>query len=88
MIQVTLPQEQEEQLYRLFVNLAMEAFKEVGAVSNKRYYTQNEVMKMFKCNLKLINNWKVQGLRHFRKGNSIMYDIEDIHAFIEQRLKQ
>ncbi|MBF6625737.1 hypothetical protein IU402_04025 [Aerococcaceae bacterium zg-BR9] len=88
LLQVVLPQEQQDQLYQLFVNLALKAVEEVSTANTKRYLTQNELMKLFRCNLEVVNRWKAQGLRYFNKGNSIMYDLEDVHQFIDEKLKR
>lgn len=85
---VKLPEETEKQIYQLFVSLGMQALEEVQKASYKRYLTQTELMRMMRCNLEVIKEWQAQGLPYFRKGNSIMYDLEDVHQFINDKLKQ
>lgn len=79
---VILPPELEQQIYQRFVTLAHEAVNEVAG-NHKRYYTQAELMKLFRCSIDVIKDWVNGGLRYFNKGNSIMFDWEDVVMHIE-----
>lgn len=87
-LQVVLPEHTQEQIYQLFVSLAREATKEVIETSTKKYVTQNELRKLFKCSTQVIKEWIDLGLPYFKKGNSIMFILDEVDQFIKSNLMQ
>lgn len=85
-LEVTLPQAQQEQLYELFVQLALNAVNEVDKVKTKPYLNQKELMALFHCGSDVIKGWINQGLPYFEKGNSKMFRMVDVDAFIQEKL--
>lgn len=81
---VYLPPEIEKAVYADYLSLARSAVEEArnGVVKNERYMNQKQLAQYFKCSPRQINEWRVQGLRSFEKGKEIMFDMEDVHEFI------
>lgn len=81
---VYLPKEMEQAIYADYLSLARSAVEEArnGVVKNERYMNQKQLAQYFKCSPRQINEWRVQGLRSFEKGKEIMFDMEDVHEFI------
>lgn len=85
---VFLPEETQAEIYQLFVTLATEAVKEVTKAQYKPYVNQSELCQLLKCNTTLIKEWRDQGLPYFKKGNSIMFVMEEVDQFIRANLLQ
>lgn len=42
-------------------------------------------MSILLAPLELIEQWQREGLRSFLKGKEIMFDINDVHEFLEKK---
>lgn len=82
---VYLPKELEQQLYAVYAELAEKAVADVTRriTVNDRYLNQGQLCKYFSCSLKVVREWQTQGLKSFRKGREVMFDLKDVHAFLE-----
>lgn len=70
------------QLARKAVEKAKE---EVKATSNTRYLNKKGLCEYFTCAPRVIEQWQREGLRSFLKGKEIMFDINDVHEFLEKK---
>lgn len=88
-LQVVIPQEQEEQIYMIYLGLASKAVEQAtkNVTVNNRYLNKSQLCKYFKCAPKVIDAWIADGLPVFTKGRDIMIDMNDVHEYI-QKIKQ
>ncbi|WP_028125167.1 hypothetical protein [Eremococcus coleocola] len=81
---VSLPPDQEQQIYSIFLDLAKKAVEEATkkALTNSRYFNQKQLCEYFTCGPAQIREWQALGLKSFHKGKEIMFDINDVHEFL------
>lgn len=87
---IYLPPQTEETLYSLFLNVGRKAVKQaINEIYNpsERYITQQEFIKKFHVGQKQIDEWRKQGLKRVRVGQSYRYDIEDIYYYMDLNKK-
>lgn len=88
-IPVYLPENVQQELYNTLLQLARKAVEkakeEVKATSNTRYLNKKGLCEYFTCAPKVIEQWQREGLRSFLKGKEIMFDINDVHEFLEKK---
>ena len=88
-IPVYLPESVQQELYNTVLQLARKAVEkakeEVKATSNTRYLNKKGLCEYFTCAPRVIEQWQREGLRSFLKGKEIMFDINDVHEFLEKK---
>ena len=88
-IPVYLPENVQQELYNTLLQLARKAVEkakeEVKATSNTRYLNKKGLCEYFTCAPRVIEQWQREGLRSFLKGKEIMFDIKDVHEFLEKK---
>jgi hypothetical protein len=88
-IPVYLPENVQQQIYQEMLELAHKAVEkaqeEVKATSNTRYLNKKALCEYFTCAPRVIEQWQKEGLRSFLKGKEIMFDINDVHEFLEKK---
>ena len=88
-IPVYLPASVQQELYNTMLQLARKAVEkakeEVKATSNTRYLNKKGLCEYFACAPRVIEQWQKEGLRSFYKGKQIMFDINDVHEFLEKK---
>lgn len=88
-IPVYLPDNVQQELYNTVLQLARKAVEkakeEVKVTSNTRYLNKKGLCEYFTCAPKVIEQWQREGLRSFLKGKEIMFDINDVHEFLEKK---
>ena len=88
-IPVYLPENVQQQIYREMLELTHKAVEkaqeEVKATSNTRYLNKKALCEYFTCAPRIIEQWQKEGLRSFLKGKEIMFDINDVHEFLEKK---
>lgn len=88
-IPVYLPENVQQQIYREMLELAHKAVEkakeEVKSTSNTRYLNKKALCEYFTCAPRVIEQWQKEGLRSFLKGKEIMFDINDVHEFLEKK---
>ena len=82
---VYLPPEMERAVYADFLALTRQAVEEAtkGMLKNDRYLNQKQLAEYFRCGVNVIAEWRVMGLKSFVKGKEIMFDMEDVAAFLD-----
>lgn len=88
-IPVYLPENVQQKIYQEMLELAHKAVEkaqeEVKATSNTRYLNKKALCEYFTCAPRVIEQWQKEGLRSFLKGKEIMFDINDVHEFLENK---
>ena len=88
-IPVYLPENVQQKIYQEMLELAHKAVEkaqeEVKATSNTRYLNKKALCEYFTCAPRVIEQWQREGLRSFLKGKEIMFDIKDVHEFLEKK---
>ena len=88
-IPVYLPENVQQELYNTLLQLARKAVEkakeEVKVTSNTRYLNKKGLCEYFTCAPRVIEQWQREGLRSFLKGKEIMFDINDVHEFLEKK---
>ena len=88
-IPVYLPENVQQQIYQELLELAHKAVKkakeEVKATSNTRYLNKKGLCEYFACAPRVIEQWQKEGLKSFLKGKEIMFDLKDVHEFLEKK---
>lgn len=88
-IPVYLPENVQQKIYQEMLELAHKAVEkaqeEVKATSNTRYFNKKALCEYFTCAPRVIEQWQREGLRSFLKGKEIMFDINDVHEFLEKK---
>jgi hypothetical protein len=88
-IPVYLPENVQQKIYQEMLELAHKAVEkaqeEVKATSNTRYLNKKALCEYFTCAPRVIEQWQREGLRSFLKGKEIMFDINDVHEFLEKK---
>ena len=88
-IPVYLPENVQQKIYQEMLELAHKAVEkakeEVKATSNNRYLNKKALCEYFTWAPRIIEQWQREGLRNFLKGKEIMFDINDVHEFLEKK---
>ena len=88
-IPVYLPESVQQELYNTVLQLARKAVdtakQEIKVNVNTRYLNKKGLCEYFTCAPKVIEQWQREGLRSFLKGKEIMFDINDVHEFLEKK---
>ena len=82
---VYLPPEMEKAVYDDFRALAQHAIVEAtrNVTVNNRYLNQKNLCLYMGVGINTIREWESQGLRYFMKGKEKVFDLKDVHAFID-----
>ena len=81
----SVQQEIFEELLKLTLQAVEKAKKEVKATTNTRYLNKKGLCEYFTCAPRVIEQWQKEGLKSFLKGKEIMFDINDVHEFLENK---
>lgn len=88
-IPVYLPESVQQEIYEELLKLTLQAVekakKEMKATTNTRYLNKKGLCEYFACAPRVIEQWQKEGLRSFYKGKQIMFDINDVHEFLEKK---
>lgn len=88
-IPVYLPENVQQKIYQEMLEIAYKAVEkakeEIKATSNTRYLNKKGLCEYFTCAPKVIEQRQREGLRSFLKGKEIMFDINDVHEFLEKK---
>ena len=88
-IPVYLPDEVQKVIYSNMLQLARKAIEtakeEMKVNVNTRYLNKKGVCDYFTCAPKVIEDWQREGLKSFQKGKEIMFDIYDVHKFLDKK---
>lgn len=88
-IPVYLPESVQQEIFEELLKLTLQAVekakKEMQATTNTRYLNKKGLCEYFTCAPKVIEQWQREGLRSFLKGKEIMFDINDVHEFLEKK---
>lgn len=88
-IPVYLPESVQQEIYEELLKLTLQAVekakKEMRATTNTRYLNKKGLCEYFACAPRVIEQWQREGLRSFLKGKEIMFDMQDVHEFLEKK---
>ena len=88
-IPVYLPESVQQEIFEELLKLTLQAVekakKEMQATTNTRYLNKKGLCEYFTCAPRVIEQWQREGLRSFLKGKEIMFDINDVHEFLEKK---
>ena len=88
-IPVYLPESVQKEIYEELLKLTLQAVekakKEVKVTTNTRYLNKKGLCEYFACAPRVIEQWQREGLKSFLKGKEIMFDINDVHEFLEKK---
>lgn len=88
-IPVYLPDEVQKVIYSNMLQLARKAIEtakeEMKVNVNTRYLNKKGLCDYFTCAPKVIEDWQREGLKSFQKGKEIMFDIYDVHKFLDKK---
>ena len=88
-IPVYLPESVQQEIYEELLKLTLQAVekakKEMQANTNTRYLNKKGLCEYFACAPRVIEQWQKEGLRSFLKGKEIMFDLKDVHEFLEKK---
>ena len=88
-IPVYLPESVQQEIFEELLKLTLQAVekakKEKQANTNTRYLNKKGLCEYFTCAPRVIEQWQKEGLRSFYKGKQIMFDINDVHEFLEKK---
>lgn len=84
---VYLPPDIEKAVYADFLTLARHAVEETtrNITINDRYLNQKQLCEYFNCGVEVIREWRSKGLKSFSKGKEIMFDMQDVAAFLDSQ---
>lgn len=86
---VFLPENVQKKIFEEILELAYKAVEkakeEVKATTNTRYLNKKGLCEYFTCAPRIIEQWQREGLKSFQKGNQIMFDLKDVHEFLEKK---
>ena len=81
-IPVYLPKDVQQEIYNEILALTFSAIEkaknEMKATTNTRYLNKKGLCEYFTCAPR-------EGLKSFLKGNQIMFDLKDVHEFLEKK---
>ena len=88
-IPVYLPESVKQEIYEELLKLTLQAVekakKEMKATTNTRYLNKKGLCEYFACAPRVIEQWQREGLKSFLKGKEIMFDMQDVHDFLEKK---
>lgn len=88
-IPVYLPESVQQEIYEELLKLTLQAVekakKEMKATTNTRYLNKKGLCEYFACAPRVIEQWQREGLKSFLKGKEIMFDMQDVHEFLEKK---
>ena len=88
-IPVYLPESVQQEIFEELLKLTLQAVEkvkeEMQANTNTRYLNKKGLCEYFTCAPRIIEQWQREGLRSFQKGNQIMFDLKDVHEFLEKK---
>lgn len=88
-IPVYLPESVQKEIYEELLKLTLQAVekakKEMKATTNTRYLNKKGLCEYFACAPRVIEQWQREGLKSFLKGKEIMFDMQDVHDFLEKK---
>ena len=88
-IPVYLPESVQQEIYEELLKLTLQAVekakKEMRATTNTRYLNKKGLCEYFTCAPRVIEQWQREGLKSFLKGKEIMFDMQDVHDFLEKK---
>ena len=88
-IPVYLPESVQQEIYEELLKLTLQAVekakKEMKATTNTRYLNKKGLCEYFACAPRVIEQWQIEGLKSFLKGKEIMFDMQDVHEFLEKK---
>lgn len=88
-IPVYLPESVQQEIFEELLKLTLQAVekakKEVKATTNTRYLNKKGLCEYFTCAPRVIEQWQKEGLKSFLKGKEIMFDMQDVHDFLEKK---
>ena len=88
-IPVYLPESVQQEIFEELLKLTSQAVekakKEVKATTNTRYLNKKGLCEYFTCAPRVIEQWQREGLKSFLKGKEIMFDMQDVHEFLEKK---
>ena len=88
-IPVYLPDNVQREIYNILLQLARKAVdtakQEIKVNVNTRYMNKKGLCEYFNCAPKVIEDWQKEGLNSFQKGKEIMFDIYDVHKFLDKK---
>ena len=88
-IPVYLPESVQQEIYEELLKLTLQAVekakKEMKATTNTRYLNKKGLCEYFACAPRVIEQWQKEGLKSFLKGKEIMFDLKDVHEFLEKK---
>lgn len=86
---VYLPESVQQEIYEELLKLTLQAVekakKEMQANTNTRYLNKKGLCEYFACAPRVIEQWQKEGLKSFLKGKEIMFDLKDVHEFLEKK---
>ena len=88
-IPVYLPKDVQQEIYNAILALTFTAIEkaknEMKATTNTRYLNKKGLCEYFTCAPRVVEQWQREGLKSFLKGNQIMFDLKDVHEFLEKK---
>ena len=88
-IPVYLPESVQQEIYEELLKLTLQAVekakKEMQANTNTRYLNKKGLCEYCACAPRVSEQWQREGLKSFLKGNQIMFDLKDVHEFLEKK---
>lgn len=88
-IPVYLPDSVQQELYNIMLQVARNAvdtaLQEIKFNVNTRYMNKKGLCEYFSCAPRVVEDWQRDGLKSFQKGKEIMFDIYDVHKFLDKK---
>lgn len=88
-IPVYLPDNVQQELYNIMLQVARNAvdtaLQEIKFNVNTRYMNKKGLCEYFSCAPRVVEDWQRDGLKSFQKGKEIMFDIYDVHKFLDKK---
>lgn len=88
-IPVYLPESVQQEIFEELLKLTLQAVektkKEMKVSTNTRYLNKKGLCEYFTCAPRIIEQWQKEGLKSFLKGKEIMFDMQDVHDFLEKK---
>lgn len=88
-IPVYLPDSVQQELYNIMLQVARNAvdtaLQEIKFNVNTRYMNKKGLCEYFSCAPRVVEDWQREGLKSFQKGKEIMFDLYDVHRFLDKK---
>lgn len=88
-IPVYLPDSVQQELYNTMLQLVRKAVdtakQEIKVNVNTRYLNKKGLCEYFTCAPRVVEQWQREGLKSFYKGKEIMFDMYDVHEFLDKK---